>query len=194
MHKVSKESLSAPDTDVLLLLIYHATAEEVWLSADTTKEKIFIPVHTVRESLDVGVRNNLLAHHALTGSDTTSQFSGHGKCSTWKTYIEYPELLKDLGQSQSVYTCMADIELFVVKLYSSTSKATSVNVFRVELLHRLKDPEKLPPTQDSLSLHALRSHNQALIWYKAAEANPDHPQPVDFGWDIDETGLSYAQS
>ena len=27
------------DTDVLLLLIYHATAEEVWLSAGTTKEK-----------------------------------------------------------------------------------------------------------------------------------------------------------
>ena len=144
----------------------------------------------MRESLDVGVRNNLLAYHALTGSDTTSQFSGHGKRSTWKTYIEYPKLLKDLGRSQSVHTCMADIELFVVKLYSSTSKATSVNALRVELFHRLRDPEKLAPTQDSLSLHALKSHYQALIWYKAAEANPDHPQPVDFRWDVDETGLS----
>ena len=180
------------DTDVLLLLIYHATAEEVWLSAGTTKEKIFVPVHTVQESLDVGVRNNLLAYHALTGSDTTSQFSGHGKA----LYVENIHRVSRAvegprSKPKCTYsTCMADIELFVVKLYSSTSKATSVNALRVELFHRLKDPEKLPPTQDKLSLHALRSHYQALIWYKAAEANPDHPQPVDFGWDIDETGLS----
>ena len=84
---------------MLLLLIYHATAEEVWLSAGTTKQKIFIPVHSVQENLDVGVRNNLLAYHALTGSDSTSQLSGHGKRSTWKTYIDYPELLKELGRS-----------------------------------------------------------------------------------------------
>ena len=191
MHRVSKESSSAPETLMCSSCSYTMqTAEEVWLSDGIAKEKIFVPVHTVRESIDVGVRNNLLAYRALTGSDTTSQFSGHGKRSMWKTYIEYPELLKDLGRSQSVHTCIADIELFVVKLYSSTSKATSVNALRVELFHRLNDSEKLPPTQDSLSLHALRSHCQALIWYKAAEANPDHPQPVDFGCDIDETGLS----
>ena len=151
------------------------------MSAGTTKEKIFIPVHSVWENLDVGVHNNLLAYHALTGSDTTSQFSGHGKRSTWKTYIEYPELLKDLGRSQSVHACMADIELFIIKLYSPTSKATSANALREELFNRLKDPEKLPPTQDSLFLHALSSHYQALIWYKAAESNPDHRQPEDFG-------------
>ena len=85
---------------------------------------------------------------------------------------------------------MADKELFIIKLYSPKSKATSVNALREELFHRLKDPEKLPPTQDSLYLHALRSRYQALIWYNAAEANPHHPQPEDFGWDTDETGLS----
>lgn len=158
------------------------------MRAGTAKEKIYVPVHTVRQTLDPEVRNNWLAYHSLTGSDTISQFSGHGKRSTWKTYVKYPELLKDLGRSDTVQ--MRDIEMFVIKIYNSASKATSVNDLRVEMFHRTNDLEKLPPTKDSLSLHIMRSNYQALIWYKADEPKPDIPQPEDCGWKVDSTGLS----
>ena len=67
---------------VLLLLIHHVIAE-VWMVAGTKQKLKYIPVHQIRESLNLQVCRNLLAYHAITGSDSTSQFSGHGKKKTW---------------------------------------------------------------------------------------------------------------
>ena len=168
------------DTDILLLLIRHETAEEVWMSSGTSKDKHFIPVCTVRENLEPEVVHNILSFHALTGSDCTSQFFGYGKRTAWKTYLKFPNLLKDLGHSPDIDT--DNIELFVIQMYSSTTNATSVNDLRAELFHRVNDPEKLPPTHDALALHIQRSNYQAMVWLNAIVPIPSLPQPEECGW------------
>jgi hypothetical protein len=176
------------DTDILLLLIHHETAQEVWMSSGTSKEKQFFPVSSVRASLRPEVISNILAFHALTGSDSTSQFCGHGKRTAWKTYLKYPGLLDNLGRSHDID--MTDIELFVIKIYSASTDATCINDLRVEMFHRVNDPEKLPPTQDSLILHIQRSQYQTMVWLNAVLAKPNLPRPEDCGWDCDEAELT----
>lgn len=175
------------DTDILLLLIHHETAEEVWMSSGTSKDKDFIPVCTLRANLESEVVNNILGFHALTGSDCTSQFFGYGKRTAWKTYLKFPNLLKDLGRSSDIDT--DSIELFVIQMYSSTTNTTSVNGLRAELFHRVNDPEKLPPTQDALGLHIQRSNYQAMVWINAVVPRPSLPQPEECGW-VCREGLS----
>jgi len=70
------------DTDVLVLLLHFMSVVNVWMIAGTAKNQKCYPVHEVSQSLTQPVRDNLLNFHALTGCDTTSTFSGHGKKSS----------------------------------------------------------------------------------------------------------------
>lgn len=72
------------DTDVLVLLTYHRTANEVGMEAGTKSKPRYIPVREVRESLPANVFHNLRSLHAVTGCDSTSQFCGHDKKSVWQ--------------------------------------------------------------------------------------------------------------
>ncbi len=70
------------NTDVLVLLTFHKTAEDIWINAGTKNKPKYIPIHDVRQALQPNVHRNQLTYHVLTGCDSTSQFSGHGKKST----------------------------------------------------------------------------------------------------------------
>ena len=73
--------------------------------------------------------HNILGFHALTGSDSSSQFYGHGKKTSWSTFLKYPKLLDRLGRIHP--TDMSDIELFVIKMYSQKSTTTSIDNLQV---------------------------------------------------------------
>ena len=152
------------DTDVLLL-IHHVIAE-VWMGAGTKQKPKYILVHQIRESLNLQVCRNLFAYHAITGCDSTSQFSGHGKKKTWMLYKSQPDLLNAFTDCDS--TAFAKAEEFVVKIYSPSSSLVHVNDLCTELFHRLANPEKLPPTQDALIQHLKRSQHQLMIWMNAS--------------------------
>ena len=68
------------------------------MNISTSEEKRYIPVHQVREGLEPSVVHNILGFHALTGSDSTSQFYGHDKKTSWNTFLKYPKLLDRLGR------------------------------------------------------------------------------------------------
>ena len=135
------------DTDVVLLLIHHITADEVWMDAGTTKNPRCIPVHDMRNSLPVPLNRNLLAFHAITGCDSTSVPR------TWKNW--HLENIHDSFSANGVNsfaerggTDLNDEEKeHVINIYSPTSNASSVDALRVEMFHRVDDPENLPPTQ-----------------------------------------------
>jgi len=175
------------DTDVLVLFTYHQTTDEVWMDAGTTKKPKYIPVHDVRKSLPNTVLRNLLAYHSITGCDSTSQLSGHGKKSTWKTYMEQPDMLDsftDMSESAS-----DGAELFVINVYSPTTLVTSVNALRAEMFHRVGNPEKLPPTHDALTHHLKRCLHQMNIWLQANIARPTLSPPEESGWMFDQNTL-----
>ena len=81
MHRALRERgvVNTRYTDFLILLIHHDIPIEVCMNSNKSKEKRYIHVYQVRESLEPTVALNILGFHAVIGSDSTSHFYGHGK-------------------------------------------------------------------------------------------------------------------
>ena len=140
------------DTDVLLLLLYHLghTEAEVWMVSGTSKQKKCYPVHTIASKLDDNLLANILGFHALTGCDTTSSFSGIGKKTCWKQYLEAPKLLQSIGRGLNLHK----VEEFVFRLYGGCIETETVDIDlkRFNLFSKArKGLELLPPTKMPLS-------------------------------------------
>ena len=165
------------DTDVMLLLLHFvaAKAAEVWMISGTARQRKCYPIHAIYGRLSQPVRDNLLSFHALTGCDTTSSFTGHGKKSCWKTFEKQPLLVKGIGRDGE----LASIEQFVCHLYG-TPEQSNVNNSRLQLFGKAnKGLEMLPPTRDALELHSARANYQAKIWLQADKEHIDVSPPID---------------
>ena len=176
------------DTDVLVLLVAHLPnlSPDVWMFTGTAKRKLYVPVHQIRLSEDK--RSSLLAFHAITGCDTTSQFVGIGKQSAWSTFVTCPGLLQDLGRDECPDDkVLSDAEAFICKLYSHGTDEVLINSERAAAFRRAKKSlDGLPPTQDALHLHIKRAHYQAFIWKKALAPCPVLPSPEGNGWHCED--------
>lgn len=106
------------DTDVLVLLTAHypCLCPVVWMFAGTAKKRSYVAIHKI--AISDAKRRSLLAFHALSGCDTTSQFAGIGKTSAWKIYDCYPDMLLGLGENRELTeNVLSSIETFVCKLH-----------------------------------------------------------------------------
>ena len=176
------------DTDVMVLLVHFfktISAPEIWMCAGTKQKPKYIPIHSIVGAIPDDICEVLPSFHAVTGCDTTSQFSGHSKKTAWKVFLKHPSLIADLGKEPLSEEYLTQAEKFVVLLYADRSKHTSVDDLRVELF-RHKLPEALPPTQDALKQHLLRAHLQAFVWYQSCEAKPVTLSPDEYGWKLGE--------
>lgn len=179
--------ISSRDTDVLVLLIHFSAqlSQEVWFRTGTAKQRKYVPVHDIL--IDDDVRRNLPAYHALTGCDTVSQFCGLGKKTTWKTFKDHACLLNMLGIGTLTSATIEMVEMFICRLYSPMTSDPKINDVRYKLfLKGTKDPEKLPPTQQSLLQHIKRAHHQSLVWYSSRTSQPSIESPVGNGWTKDD--------
>jgi len=132
----------------------------------------------------------MIAFHALTGSDSTSYLAGHSKKSCWNVFKENHDLLQGLGDCTGLNEQMiANAVAFVCKLYDSQSVTTSVNQLRSNMFIKGLSIEKLPPTQDALSHHIMRSHYQASVWQQTCLQRPHLPPPETMGWALEEGAL-----
>ncbi|KAL8603208.1 hypothetical protein ACOMHN_025223 [Nucella lapillus] len=160
------------------------------MQTGTPRKKHFVPVHQI--NITDQQRESLLAFHAITGSDSTSQFAGNGKKSAWIVFLDNPHLLQRLGMEDFPdEEVLMDAESFVCKLYNPNTQHTSTQPLRCDLFHSVKKTlENFPPTQDALNLHIKRSHYQALVWRRALETKPHLPTVVNSGWKLvtKETG------
>eukprot|EP00745_Piridium_sociabile_P034091 TRINITY_DN5858_c0_g1_i7.p1 TRINITY_DN5858_c0_g1~~TRINITY_DN5858_c0_g1_i7.p1 ORF type:complete len:942 (+),score=252.29 TRINITY_DN5858_c0_g1_i7:556-3381(+) len=174
------------DTDVLVLLVAHQPHLSLflWMQTGTPRKKHFVPVHLI--NIPDLQKCSLLAFHAITGSDSTSQFAGIGKKSAWNVFPNSAHLLENLGSEDFPDEhVLADAESFVCKLYSPNTQRTSTQQLRCDLFHSVKKTiENLPPTQDALKLHIRRSHYQALVWKRSLELHPHLPAVADSGWKL----------
>ena len=136
-------------------------------------------------------RKSLLAFHAITGCDTTSQFYGVGKASAWKVFEDAPGLLEHIGEESQISTdVLAKAEAFVCKLYNPGTQEVEINKERAAAFRKSKkDLDALPPTQDALILHIKPANYQTMVWNKALEPCPSLPKPEDSGWFYSEGRL-----
>lgn len=182
--------IKARDTDVLVIALGHRSllSKEVWMSTGTVKEPKFIPVHAI--NVPAPLIENLMAYHAVTGCDTTSQFSGKGKKTTWKAFQEKPKLLEEMGGSaQFRDEALSQSEQFVCHLYGQAD-VRSINEVRLKMFVKGKcSVDCLPPTQDALHFHLKRANYQTFIWKQALTAEPDLPTPNGNGWTMEKGSL-----
>ena len=88
-------TVAARDTDVLLLLVAHLhrmSYQNLWMMKGTSFKRKYIPVKEVCEKLPADSIEALLPFHAMTGCDTTSYISGHGKKSALKVLLKEPKI------------------------------------------------------------------------------------------------------
>ncbi len=81
------------------------------------------------------------------------------------------------------------MEHFVVVLYERCSGDEKVNKARKHLFIKGCDIENIPPSQDALILHTLRTAFQTgHVWMKSLEKYTKLPDPTKFVWPKVETG------
>ena len=88
------------DTDVMVIAVGLLASvgepdKEIWMKTGTFQKRKFVPIHEIQ--LQPDVKKNI-AFYALTGCDSTSQFSGKGKKRARKIFLEHPHLLDRLGE------------------------------------------------------------------------------------------------
>lgn len=189
LHAINSEAekivVLSKDTELLLLLIYHfdkMRCKELWLQKESSRKRVFIPVHTIVESLSMEVKLNVLSYHFLTGSYFTSYLHGIGKASGWKIYESNSMLLCGLGEPTLTSEVINSVEEFFVKLYKVDEDIKTADSARHFLFGKLKSLPDLPPTTDSLRFHIYRCHNQTQIFKNAHLNNIPAEDSDHSGW------------
>lgn len=183
--------IHSPDTDVLVLSVCHAHSVPsdnlILISGDR-----LIDIKKVSEKMGRVMCLALLGLHILTGCDTTSAFHGKGKLRAFELICsnnKFRDAMADLG---STFRCsdetMRILEEFVCSLYAV--KGTSVNEVRYKLFcSKSLSEQRLPPTEDALSLHVARACYQSAIHRRATQQFIEAPSPDGHGWVIDDGEL-----
>ena len=175
--------VSARDTDVLLLLIAHAThisCTNLWMMSGTAAKRKYYNIKAIYKNLPTGSADALLPFYAITGCDTTSFIYKHSKKSAWKIFLDHYKLPSSIGEGVLTEQKKKAVEKFICKMYKLD--LASVDEARVVLFSKAGKPEALPPTSDALPLHTLHAHYQSLVWKQAHCLEPLLPDPETMGW------------
>ena len=124
----SSVTVYLPDTDILVMLIYHL--KNTWngvhlyllkVAASRTmlhkRELQLFPISNVLEHFKGYVIDQLPAAHSLTGCDTIAKVGT--KNAMMKVLIEEDRLLTHFGKEQPDYEMISDAEQFIVKVVAS---------------------------------------------------------------------------
>ena len=182
-------TIHSPDTAVLVLAIRRSSEmclNTSFVTGRGTSHRS--KLQPIAEALGPEKTAALPAFHAITGADNTGSFSGKGKVSCWKAFLEADDSVLNapakLGREEQPGTDIkVRIERFVCQLYLPRTDITTVKKLR-RLLFRKRQAEsdKLPPTQAALHQAILRAHFQLLVWNKDTEPKPVLPSPSDYEW------------
>ena len=189
------------DTDVAVLATAYVPkieeavghSIELWLAFGSGGKIRYIPCHDISFSLGPEKSMALPFLHALTGCDTTSAFLGKGKKSAWEAWKVCPSVTNSFQELLSHpqdenENVLADIERFVVILYSRTCPEIRINSARKYLFAKGTNKlDKIPPTRAALYQHIRRVCYQAsFVWGQCLIPNPVYPDPKDWGWHRDD--------
>lgn len=194
-----------PDTDILMILLYHASKINLSIHLDhgSGKHRTLINVTELSESMGPDYCNSLLGFYVFTGEDCTSAFKGKGKVSPLKKLQQNPKLhsaFRQLGADWLVTDeLQQEMEIFTCIMYGQ-ARMTSVDAVRVKMLRKMVgadkvldskskvDLERLPPPKVSLIPHVQRANYRVAFYKRADEAILESPKPYDPGMGWEKTG------
>ncbi|KAG1661416.1 Ubiquitin carboxyl-terminal hydrolase 16 [Nymphon striatum] len=192
----SRVIVRCDDTDVLVLLIYYSSreqlAEKVYMYTGHSGKERYIPVHEIVTQLKPIVCECLPAVHAIGGCDTICSFNRIGKRTAYSTLIKNAHTLSDMKRfhEADMDTCISLARKFVLLMYGKKGKhMDSLNDLRFHFATTTDTPASmLPPTEDSFKQHILRAKYQTKIWCESHIANSPLISPVGHGWSSCELG------
>ena len=132
--------------------------------------------------------SQLLAMLALTSSDSTSYPFNEGKISGLKILKKHTDIgLEMLGNVEAEKDEIRVIGNKFFSLLYSSSVPMAMNKLCYKLFSTSRstpDIRSLPPTDEALFQHILRSHYQVLIWKSVLLKGPPVENATDWGWEI----------
>lgn len=189
-------TLIGEDTDLLVLLLYHATTDckDLYFRSDKGKANVY-NIKVLKCVLSDDVCADLLFAHASSGCDTTSRIFGVGKKSGLQKIIKRESVFCNCAKifcspkadQVAVETagCQAMISLFNGKQSDSlASLRYSYLCKKVATARTLVTPERLPPTVSAANFHSRRTYLQVMVWMGRNEGM----EPTDWGWTKDIQG------
>ena len=185
--------LVGDDTDLLVLLCYHASMDyhDVFFRPEArknTKAPRVWNVKAVKEQLGPELCTHILFLHAVLGCDTTSRLYGIGKGASLKKFSSsshFREMAKVFARkSVSSDDIAAAGEQALVSLYNG-QQAESIDSLRykrfcakVAVSTSHIEPQSLPPTSSAAKYHSLRVYYQISQW----KSSRDGLKPEDWVW------------
>lgn len=194
-----------PDTDILMILLYHASKINlsIYLDHGSGKHRVQVNVTELSESLGPDYCSTLLGFYVFTGEDCTSAFKGKGKVNPLKKLQKNPKLhnaFKQLGGDWLVTNeLQQEMECFTCIMYGE-ARTTSVDAVRAKMLRNMVgadkvldskskvDLERLPPPKVCLIPHVQRVNYRVACYKRADEAIIESPKPYDPGMGWEKTG------
>ena len=170
----------ADDTDIFIILVYYCwkwclQSRNIYIYIWSDGSIIDINASTIQ--LDVQCRD-LLAMHALSGSDT----SGKGKMTALKILPNVE--LQCIANLESSSEEIVDADQKKYLLYETKTKLTMAEL-RYRIFCSKKDIPKMkspPPTYGPLYQHILRAHLQVILWKSAEQNGPPDIDIYAYGW------------
>ena len=147
----------------------------------------FIDTKKIRQEIGEMKAQAVLGLHTFTGCDTISCFKGKGKSKPLKIMMKSPKYqaaFSELGVSWTLTDELFEVlEAFVCELYGW--KETNIDTVRFNCFRfdHLSDTT-MPPSKDSLKLHAIRANYQAKIHRGSLKQYILSPSPAQHGWKL----------
>ena len=197
-----------PDTDIFVILLYHAHSINltVYLDTGSGKQRQLINVSEVAESLGDEYCATLLGFYVFTGEDCTSAFKGKGKVGPLKKLQKNPRFhraFRELGNDWNVSSRMLNqLEQYTCLMYGQ-SRVSSMDAARSKMLRKMVgenerlttkskvDFARLPPCLSALKPHVQRVNHRVCLYKRANEPICEKPNSYDEGqgWIKTEEGL-----
>ena len=165
------------DTDLLILLLYHADVNSKPLYFQSSKRagnKIIHDIISYKKILGNDIYSNLLFLHAFTGCDSTSSTYEIGKASAFKKLLSNLEFKAIACSFTLDNQSNDDINLLGKKamsiLYSNSTNQSLNSLRQKRLIEKIcvaksfVKPESLPPTESATKYHSYRTYYQIMQW------------------------------
>ena len=192
---VQKAVLVGDDTDLLVLLCYHASLESHDLffcpePKKNTKQPCTWNIKAVKQRLGPDMCQHILFLHAFLGCDTTSRLHGIGKGASLKKYQTNNSFREQAmvlhSRSASTHDVTRAGERALVIIYNGRSTDTLDSFRHQRFREKVASsathvhPQTLPPTSGAAKYHSMRVYLQVQEWKGSA----DGLIPTEWGWQL----------
>jgi len=200
LSQSSPTILVGDDTDLLILLCYHAkdALHDIFFKPESKsgskKSGRIWNIKKVRGSLGEAVCDNILFLHAILGCDTTSRVHGLGKGIALKRFQKDANFRQQarifLDKETTKQEVISAGEKALLMLYNSKSENTLNALRYTRFCQKVStgtsslQPENLPPTSSASAFHSLRVYYQVQQWKGDVSLHPS-----EWGWKLTDGKL-----